>query len=75
MLFTTITDRAKALMLAAGFSLALALPAFAQSPQAEDDQEATTEEASAPSVNDEDVLKDIASTSSTGARSISTPQR
>ena len=59
MIFRTITDRAKALMLAAGFSLALALPAFAQSPQAEDDQEATTEEASAPSVNDEDVLKDI----------------
>ena len=66
MTFTTMTDRAKALMLAAGFSLALALPAFAQSPQAQapqaqedDNQEATAGEASAPSVNDEDVLKDI----------------
>ena len=54
--------RAKALWLAAGFSLALTWPAFAQWPKmekAEEPQEAANEEAPAPGANDEDVLKDI----------------
>jgi hypothetical protein len=59
MIFTTMTDRAKALALAAAFSFTLALPALAQSPQPSDEDQETTEETSAPSANDEDVLKDI----------------
>jgi hypothetical protein len=71
---TTFSDRAKALMLAAGLMLAfvpvlmfsLAMPAIAQAAEAaeEDSDTPATAEAlvssgSAPSVNDEDVLKDI----------------
>jgi len=63
MISRTGADRAKAWMLAAGFLLALAMPAMAQPAEAEDDDEATeapTEQtAAAPSVNDVDVLKDI----------------
>jgi hypothetical protein len=65
MISTTLSVRAKALMLAAGFLLALAAPASAQWPKAIEEQdaqpaqEAPATEASAPSVNDEDVLKDI----------------
>jgi hypothetical protein len=56
--------KTRALLLAAGLSLVLTLPAFAQAAPAEDEQEqpaeeASTSEVSAPSVNDEDVLKDI----------------
>jgi hypothetical protein len=57
MIFTTFRDRAKTFVLAAGFLLAPVLVAHAQSPQAEEDQE--TAEETAPSVNDEDVLKGI----------------
>jgi hypothetical protein len=55
--------RGTALWLAAGFSLALTVPALAQWPQAleqqQDPQETAAEDAPAPSANDEDVLKDI----------------
>ncbi len=56
MISTTLRDRAKALVLAAAVLLAQAAVAHAQSPQAEEDEQA---EEAAPSVNDEDVLKDI----------------
>jgi len=48
-----------ALMLAAGFMLVLACPAFAQSAPADDESESAAEEDSTAGVNDEDVLKDI----------------
>jgi hypothetical protein len=61
MISTTFRDGAKAFVLAAGLFLVPALAAHAQfpkaAPQAEDEQQAAEE--SAPSVNDEDVLKDI----------------
>src|SRR5262249_15231211 len=64
MISTTFADRAKALLLAAGLVLALvlalAMPALAQSAETEEDPDTpATTEASAPSVNDEDVLRDI----------------
>lgn len=60
-------DRAKALWLAAGLVCLVASPALAQWPQpiqpsqdqAKDEASAAADEASAPDVNDEDVLKDI----------------
>jgi hypothetical protein len=57
MISTTFRDRAQAFMLAAGLFLVPACAAHAQFPRAEDEQQ--TAEESAPSVNDEDVLKDI----------------
>jgi hypothetical protein len=59
---TTYRHRARALTLAAGLTLALVSPAFAQWPQiepAEKDTTSASDADSAPSVNDDDVLKDI----------------
>ena len=58
MISTTFRERTKAFALAAGLWLALAAPALAQGVWPKDDQDTPAEEA-APSVNDEDVLKDI----------------
>jgi len=57
MTFRTGADRAKAWMLAAGFLLALAMPATAQRAAMGEIDASATE--GAPDVNDEDVLKDI----------------
>ncbi len=57
MTFRTGADRAKAWMLAAGFLLALAMPALAQRAAIGEIDASAAE--GAPDVNDEDVLKDI----------------
>jgi hypothetical protein len=59
MISTTFRVRAKAFVLAAAFLLLTAPPLLAQTPWPEDEQSTPSEEATAPSVNDEDVLKDI----------------
>ncbi|MEH2567024.1 hypothetical protein [Bradyrhizobium sp. AZCC 2289] len=51
--------RARLPLLVAGFSLATLLAAAAQTPPAEDDAEEPAAEATAPDVNDADVMKDI----------------
>src|SRR5689334_21150054 len=57
---STKMNRAKALLLAAGFLTALASPALAQSVPADEDAETTTaEQAPAQSADEEDVLKGI----------------
>ena len=52
-------DRAKALLLAAGLTLAFVSPALAQWPQMEPDASGSLNAVITPDANDEDVLKDI----------------
>jgi len=59
MTFISHADRAKALLLAAGLTLALASPALAQWPQMQPDASGDVEAVVTPDVNDEDALKDI----------------
>jgi hypothetical protein len=63
MTFISHADRAKALLLAAGLTLALVSPALAQWPQVEAsasvEGSVAPDTTGAPDVNDEDVLKDI----------------
>src|SRR5690242_3001819 len=59
MISNSHVDRAKALLLAAGLTLALASPALAQWPQMEPDASGSLNAVITPDADDEDVLKDI----------------